>query len=240
MQQALRLLQRHVDAPRRVRRLLQEDGVARDLADVDRDAFPLRGEDAVHDGDVLVGEIAGDAQDQDARLEGLAAVGVGAVVVGAHVCARGGRAGVGVGVVEGLAVDVGERESQGAGHHRGVGGGEVAFGGVGDQGAEVGHYGVFDEAEWSVLVCVVGGVGGIGDGAVGCVLALGPVECEWFLLRGLGFGDTVHHITVLGIVDGLLGRIIPSLAVTLGGWVEPLRPLGMTCYHCDSVGVVES
>lgn len=61
-----------------------------------------------------------------------------------------------------------------------------------------------------------------------------------FLLRGLDFGDTVRHVTVLGIIAGLLDRINRSLAVTLGGWVEPLRPLGMTCYHCDSVGVVES
>ena len=48
--------------------LLQEDGVAGDFADVDGDAEALAGEDGVHDGDVLVGEVAGYGEDKDAGV----------------------------------------------------------------------------------------------------------------------------------------------------------------------------
>ena len=107
------------------------------------------------------------------------------VVVDACVGATGGHAWVGVGAVEGLAVGVRQREGQGAGHHRRVGGGEVGFCGTGDEGAEVCHYGVFDEAKGPVFVCVVGGWGRVEDGvAVGCVFALWAVESELLFCWG--------------------------------------------------------
>lgn len=60
----------HVCAAGGVGGLLQEDGVAGDLADVDGDAEALGGEDGVHYGDVLGGEIAGCGEDEDAGVQG--------------------------------------------------------------------------------------------------------------------------------------------------------------------------
>ena len=49
--------------------LLQEHGIARYFTDIDRDREALTGEDCVHDGDVLVGEIAGDGEDEYAWIQ---------------------------------------------------------------------------------------------------------------------------------------------------------------------------
>ena len=141
--------------------------------------------------------------------------GVGAVVVDARVSARGGCAGVsGVGMVEALAVDVCEGEGQGAGHHGGGGGGDIGFCGAGHDGAEVGHDGVFDEAEGSVFVCVVGGRFRRGGGkrAVGggCVSAFGGVEGELLFPTGLGCGGPVAHFDVRAIACVLWGGVIGS------------------------------
>jgi len=66
LQQTPRLLELHVHASGGVGRLLQEYGVTGDFADVDGDREALGGEDGVHDGDVLRGEVAADAEDEDA------------------------------------------------------------------------------------------------------------------------------------------------------------------------------
>ena len=70
LQEALRVFELDVRPARGVGRLLQEYSIACDLADVDRDTQALGGEDAVHDRDVLVGEVAGDGEDEDTGLEG--------------------------------------------------------------------------------------------------------------------------------------------------------------------------
>ncbi len=93
LEQAARVRERDVGAPGRVRGLLEEDGVAGYFEDVDGDLEALRlggggrlvgrlvgggeltGEDGVHDWDVLVGEIAGDGEDEDAGVEGGGGVG---------------------------------------------------------------------------------------------------------------------------------------------------------------------
>lgn len=61
-----------VDAAGGVGGLLEEGGVAGELEDVDGDVQALAGEDAVHDGDVVVGGVGGAAEgdDEDAGLEG--------------------------------------------------------------------------------------------------------------------------------------------------------------------------
>ncbi len=58
MEQATRVAELHVDTLCGIRRLLQEDSVARELEDVDGDAEPLGGEGGVHYGDVLVSQVA--------------------------------------------------------------------------------------------------------------------------------------------------------------------------------------
>lgn len=50
--------------------LLKEDGVAREFGDVDRDGEALAREDGVHDGNVLVREVAANGEDEDAGEEG--------------------------------------------------------------------------------------------------------------------------------------------------------------------------
>lgn len=50
--------------------LLQEDGVAGNFCNVDGNAKTLAGEDGVHDGDVLVREVAANGENEDAREEG--------------------------------------------------------------------------------------------------------------------------------------------------------------------------
>lgn len=55
-----------VRAARRVGCLLQKDGVAGYFADVDGDLEALACEDAVHERDVLVREVAADGEDEDA------------------------------------------------------------------------------------------------------------------------------------------------------------------------------
>ncbi len=62
------MLQLDVGPVRGVARLLQEYGVAGDFGDVDGDAQTLAGEDGVHDLDVLAGQVAGDGEDEDARV----------------------------------------------------------------------------------------------------------------------------------------------------------------------------
>jgi len=59
----------HVRALGGVGGLLEEDGVASQLEDVDGDAQALGGEGGVHDGDVLVSKVAGDGEDEDAGEE---------------------------------------------------------------------------------------------------------------------------------------------------------------------------
>ena len=70
LQQASRLLQRHVDPLRRITRLLQEHIVAGNLGDVDRNLQALASEDCIHDGDILVRQVAADGEDEDAGEEG--------------------------------------------------------------------------------------------------------------------------------------------------------------------------
>lgn len=102
------MLELDIRSPRRVGRLLQKHRIARDLADVDGDLQPLAGEDAVHERDVLVGEIAADGEDQDARLEGGTLGWVEAVVAaGVDGGDGGGAGGGGDGGEEGLFVRVG-------------------------------------------------------------------------------------------------------------------------------------
>jgi len=56
----------HVDAARGVAGLLEEARVSGELEDVDRDVAPLRGEDGIHDWNVLRAEVGGDGEDEDA------------------------------------------------------------------------------------------------------------------------------------------------------------------------------
>lgn len=48
-------------------RLLQEDSVASNFCNINRNRQPLTGEDGVHDWNILVGEIARNGEDKDAR-----------------------------------------------------------------------------------------------------------------------------------------------------------------------------
>ncbi len=132
LEQAARVRERDVGAPGRVGGLLEEDGVAGYFEDVDGDlealglgkgvlvggflgGGELTGEDGVHDWDVLVGEVAGDGEDEDAGVEGGRGVG------GGGGWGRGGGGGGGEG--QGLLVYVGEGEGEGAGDGGGGGGG---------------------------------------------------------------------------------------------------------------------
>lgn len=47
--------------------LLQENSVACNFRNVDGNAEALAGEDGIHDGDVLVGEVAAHGENEDAR-----------------------------------------------------------------------------------------------------------------------------------------------------------------------------
>lgn len=71
LQESLRVRDGHEDPAGCVAGLLEKDGVAGELADVDGDAETLAGEDAVHDRDVLVCGVGGaaDGDDEDARLQ---------------------------------------------------------------------------------------------------------------------------------------------------------------------------
>ena len=110
LQQALRRGGGHVDAARRVAGLLQQHRVAGQLEDVDRHALALRGEDGVHHGYVLRREVAGDAEDQDARGQRYALLAGCAVRVGERGAGAVGReGGVDGGVADGRFRDVGER-----------------------------------------------------------------------------------------------------------------------------------
>ena len=68
------MLELHVHATRRIRGLLQKDGIAGDFADVDWNRLTLGGEDVVHQRYVLRGEITAHREDEDAGLEGWGAV----------------------------------------------------------------------------------------------------------------------------------------------------------------------
>ena len=54
LQEPLRVFQSHISPLRRITRLLQEYGVARDLRDVNRNTQTLTCEDGVHNGYILV------------------------------------------------------------------------------------------------------------------------------------------------------------------------------------------
>ena len=125
LQQAAGFVEGDVDTLSGVGGLLQEDGVAAELAHVDGDVQSLAGEDAVHDGDVLVRGVGGaaDGDDQDARLEAGCAVGWGVGGGGGWVCSAcccsgcgGSSGGVYVGGAvrfcpgQGTAVDVAQEE----------------------------------------------------------------------------------------------------------------------------------
>lgn len=150
-------VRRKEDTARRKRRLLQQDRVAGQLEDVDWDARVLRGEDEVHQRDVLARQVARRAEDQDPRRQGDIVAGLrGGRCVGlcGGDCGLRGRRRHG----EGRLVDVGERQGQrardqGRGCRRDFGG----RGGV-EEGAEVCEDFVFDEAEGAVFVRVVGDV----------------------------------------------------------------------------------
>ena len=100
------MLELNISPPRGVRGLLQEDGIAGDFANVDGDAEVLCGEYAIHQGDVLVCEIAGNGENEDTGLEGWR----GLVVV----CGEGVGGGYGGGG-GGLLGYVGEGEGESAG-----------------------------------------------------------------------------------------------------------------------------
>lgn len=121
-----RVAEGNVDTPSGIARLLQEHGGAGpgsgdgNLADVDGDGEALAGEDGVHDGDVLVGEVVGgaDGDEEDARVEYgfVAAVGGGGGDGGGGGVHGVGGSASGFSYGEGLAVDVAEGEGQGAGY----------------------------------------------------------------------------------------------------------------------------
>lgn len=90
---------------------MQEHRVPRDLRDVDWDIEALTGEDGVHDGYVLVCQVARHGKDQDAGCEGRRlsdSAGINVCVAGC-----GGKKGAGF-------VDVGQGKTEGAGY-RGCG-----------------------------------------------------------------------------------------------------------------------
>lgn len=67
LHQRVPLLQPHIRPATEMRRLLEEHRVLpRQLAHVDGELELLRGEDGVHDGDVGVGVVWGDGEDEDA------------------------------------------------------------------------------------------------------------------------------------------------------------------------------
>lgn len=70
LQETLRGFEFDVDTLRGIGRLLEKHGVARDFADVDWDREALGGKDAVHQRDVLGSQVAADAEDEDAGLQG--------------------------------------------------------------------------------------------------------------------------------------------------------------------------
>ena len=74
------MLELHVHAARGIGRLLQEDGVPCDFANVNGDGLPLGGEDVIHQGDVLRRKVAAHGEDENAGLEGR---GAGGGVIGA-------------------------------------------------------------------------------------------------------------------------------------------------------------
>ena len=59
-----------IGAARGVGGLLEEWGGGGEFGDGDGDPQALRGEDGVHDWDVLVGEVGGDGEDEDAGVDG--------------------------------------------------------------------------------------------------------------------------------------------------------------------------
>lgn len=82
--------------------MLEKDGIAGDLGDVDGDCEALTGEDGVHDWDVLMREVAGDREDENAGEKFGGAEGLVGGVAGYGL--QGGEEG-------GLLVDM--RESEG-------------------------------------------------------------------------------------------------------------------------------
>lgn len=69
LKQPTRVREGDVGAMGGVGGLLEEYGVAGYFADVDGDGEALASEDSVHDGDVLVREVAGDGEDEDSRVQ---------------------------------------------------------------------------------------------------------------------------------------------------------------------------
>ena len=190
----------------RIGRLLQEHRVPRDLRNVDWNRHALARENGVHHGYVLVGQVAADREDQDARREEdrrvfvMRARGIGIV---------GRDHGVGE---DGLLVDVGEREGQGAGDG-GCGGERFGFGVVHEL-LKGGGDGLLDLVEGAIFVRV-------------CV---GRARARVF--------GAVHHLDVRGGVI-LSGR---NATLCCCGWwsrVEPDGALAVACYDGDLVGVIK-
>ena len=69
LQKPLRVLNLDEDPLGGIGRLLQEHRVPRDLRDVDRNRIALAGENGVHHGYVLLGQVAAGGENQDARRE---------------------------------------------------------------------------------------------------------------------------------------------------------------------------
>ena len=75
----------HIHAARGIGRLLQEDGIPCDFADVNGDGLALGGEDVVHQGDVLRRKVTAHREDEDTGLE-RRTVGGGVVSAGGVSC----------------------------------------------------------------------------------------------------------------------------------------------------------
>ena len=146
LQQPLRMLDLYEYPLGSIGRLLQEHRVPRDLRNVDWNRHALARENGVHDGYVLVRQVAADRENQDPRCEEHGRVfGVGA----RGICVAGRDHGVGD---DGLLVDVGEREGQGAGD--GSGRGErFGLGGV-HQLLKGGCDGLLDLVEGAIFIRV--------------------------------------------------------------------------------------
>ena len=206
LQQPLRVLDLDEDPLGSIGRLLQEHRVPRDLRNVDRNRIALAGENGVHHRYVLVGQVAADGEDQDPRREEHRGV--------FRMCARGiGVAGRNHGVGEdGLLVDVGEREGQGA---RDGGCGRERFGlGFVHELLKGGGDGLLDLVEGTVFVrvCAWGG----------CARAIGGV----------------HHLDVsAGVI--LCGGAVLLRYCSWRNRVEVDGTLAVACYDGDLVGVIE-
>lgn len=206
LQQPLWMLNLHEYTLRSIGRLLQKHRIPRDLRNIYRDRAALAGENGVHHGYVLVRQVAADGENQDPRREEYRRV-FGVCARGIRVAGRDHRVGE-----DGLLVDVGEREGQGAGD--GCCGGERFGLGVVHELLKGGGDGLLDLVEGAIFV---------------------RVRARRVCARAIG---GVHHLDVCGgfILCG------GAVALGCCGWrsrVEVDGTLAVACYDGDLVGVIE-